>query len=686
MKQNKGISQIVVMVIMLILAIALPITTRLVQQSQENRSKATGGLGYAEICTANDQCPRPYDRPTISTGFCTYDRGVNDTDWNFFGRVLSNGTTAPPVCSYGWGSRANGTDGKRDYGCTSVGGACSVDKNVLWGTSCNIGTVPGVVVYNLCLIGTQIDSGVRCCVPNTVYVECGTTTNDSCVKGNLVQVDDTDIEFKWKCTGYAGKVNVDCSIVKPLVTKWKVTNGSCNTVTGNHTCTSGTTTDYTFASQADCIASAGCEMAPTKWKVTTDSCNTTDGNFACTSGTTTDYTFASQADCVASAGCEIAPTKWKVTNGSCNTVTGNHTCTSGTTTDYTFASQADCEDSTGCDVYVCTTGVTQCLNNTTKQTCADNAWGGNEACAYGCSGGVCNDPTCAVDEKRCSSNILEKCNSTRTGWDTDTNCGELGCNSTTKTCNVCLNNTQKCTPTNKYFTCNSGQWSTTATNCSNGQICTNDSVSSVGVNICRTPEYVAPKLNLFFAVSGVKAVNPCFGPLTFKVNVAKDGQDGITNNNVTAIPVTDEFNLLGDQVFKISNFALTNDYTSGEKIKIFISGRKMLATLYGKDNQTSGFGALNTSQILVSSLGDNVVLDLSAYPVLNGDIGKVGEIGIQDGVVNGADFGHMKNQYGDTCSEGQNLEADLNGDCEVDTFDLQILKNANEAQYAQKTF
>ncbi|MDD4382745.1 MAG: hypothetical protein PHD49_01225, partial [Candidatus Shapirobacteria bacterium] len=41
MNKQKGIASIVVMVAMLVIAIALPITTKLVQQSQENRSKAT---------------------------------------------------------------------------------------------------------------------------------------------------------------------------------------------------------------------------------------------------------------------------------------------------------------------------------------------------------------------------------------------------------------------------------------------------------------------------------------------------------------------------------------------------------------------------------------------------------------------------------------------------------------------
>ena len=348
----------------------------------------------------------------------------------------------------------------------------------------------------------------------------------------------------------------------------------------------------------------------------------------------------------------------------------------------------------------CSPGDKRCYNKKI-QKCNSTRTGWEDEIDCGTAGcntttNVCNTPTitpipttlvCISGEKRCSDNILQKCNSTGTGWDNETVCGNIGCNSTTKTCNtptpvsVCTNGNQKCTATNSYFTCNNGQWSTTITNCPTGQVCTTD---AVGTNVCRETDYTAPSLNLFFAISGVKAVNPCFGDLGFRVNVAKDGQDGITGN-VIATVVANKFNQLGDQVFKISNFALDNTYSLTDKVKIFISGKKTLATLYGKNSQTSGFGALNTSQILVSSLSGNT-LDFSAYPVLNGDVGKEGQLGAQDGVVNAVDFSYMKNQWGNTCNSGQNLEADLNGDCRVDTFDLQILKNAMAEQYAQKTF
>ena len=56
MNKQKGISQVIVMVIMLVLAIALPITTKLVQQSQENRSSAANYSGTCETSCVNNAC------------------------------------------------------------------------------------------------------------------------------------------------------------------------------------------------------------------------------------------------------------------------------------------------------------------------------------------------------------------------------------------------------------------------------------------------------------------------------------------------------------------------------------------------------------------------------------------------------------------------------------------------------
>jgi len=198
------------------------------------------------------------------------------------------------------------------------------------------------------------------------------------------------------------------SPVKAVTVKWKRTSFSCSTTTGNWTCTSGTTSYYTFADQNTCINAAGCDVEATpKWKPT--ACSTTTGNWTCTSGTDSNYTFTDQNSCITSPDCDVATptTKWKVTIGSCNTTTGNYTCTSGTTGDYTDYNS--CIGAGGCDV-VATLTNDECLQtcidtgSCSSQTyCSDpkHSTGGN-CFANGCIGsvsyGVCScTPACKTE-------------------------------------------------------------------------------------------------------------------------------------------------------------------------------------------------------------------------------------------------------------------------------------------------
>jgi hypothetical protein len=589
MKQNKGISQIVVMVIMLILAIALPITTKLVQKSQENRSKATaaGTKVYGQRCESNSEC---------KSGYCTVKYSPNH---NFTG---ADGTK---VCS----------KDNSDEACLTMGGACTSPMSAASWSSCGTSKY---VIYNLCLSPENNDIR-RCCVPMPkVGEQCGNSgTFGKCVN---VGTNNTD--------------GVDCS-VDGGTNNGKVALGLCGA----------------------------------------------DSNIRC---------------CVPKPIIKVCTTGDKQCSG-----TKLQTCTNNAWVDTTDCGALGCNATTkACNAAVCTAGATQCLNGTTKQTCTNNAWGGNETCAYGCSSGACNNPTCAVDEKRCSSNILEKCNSTRTGWVVEETCDlAYGCNSTTKSCNECINGNQKCSTSDNYFTCNSGSWSTSTTDCIGNEICTNTNISS---DVCVEPEYVAPKLTMHVSMLGIGGKNiqaQCLGTtLTLRVNVAKfnaaDSDNGITRQ-VTATKVNDKFSTVktagdGYQVYEIKDFVLDTTYLPSDKIFVNVTSPnngtlKLLATLYGKNDQTGGYAAQNGSQLLISSLSNP--LNFYNYPILNGDIGSDNNNTLGDGVLNGSDFGHIKNQWGKSVASGQApLRADLNGDCVVDSLDFQIYKKSSEEQYASKEF
>jgi len=126
LRKQDGVSQLVIMVIMVVLAVSLPIATKLVQKNQENRSQAalappTGT--YGSKCTKDSQC--------------------NQKDcWK-------------DVC----------TKQGSDEACKSIGGSCNASMNTKTGSKCTTaGGLAGEVIANLCLSKASIND-YRCCIP-----------------------------------------------------------------------------------------------------------------------------------------------------------------------------------------------------------------------------------------------------------------------------------------------------------------------------------------------------------------------------------------------------------------------------------------------------------------------------------------------------------------------------------------
>jgi len=101
-------------------------------------------------------------------------------------------------------------------------------------------------------------------------------------------------------------------------------------------------------------------------------------------------------------------------------VDGSEQCDDGNTTAGDGCS-ATCEnEGTG----LCSPYSFRCGAGGDVETCnnAGTAWLEVEACATGCSNGVCTDPTCTPGATRCHGNSVETCNSAGTGWDATETC------------------------------------------------------------------------------------------------------------------------------------------------------------------------------------------------------------------------------------------------------------------------
>ena len=196
-------------------------------------------------------------------------------------------------------------------------------------------------------------------------------------------------------------------------------------------------------------------------------CQTSCVNNACSGSSLQlggNYSSTTEADCLCGAsncskyyinrsgalvGCEQT-TSSHISSSACTRVAGT-TCYSSysacraatSTTTYTCSARA-CSANYGCmrnGVFTssdaaCTTPIGT-VSRTYDASCPRisdavlatlGSSGNNDACQITTS--------CTSGEKQCSGNILQKCNSDGTAWETDTDCGDLGCDAATKACKV----------------------------------------------------------------------------------------------------------------------------------------------------------------------------------------------------------------------------------------------------------
>lgn len=361
MKQNKGISQIVIMVIMLVLAIALPITTKLVQKSQENRSKATdqclGLIGNG--CETNPDClwndvvksctAKPACTSYISAGLETCEQ--NNCKWDDVVKTCVAKPSTPTCASYTsaglytcelnsnckWNDTVKTCETKPSTstgnGGSTVDDDCKNDVDCESYKICDINTKKckdSYVNYD-CERDTQCPSNMKCLLPSK---KCGVpnSTNGGVPDSGSTVVTKQEPTCKEKFDAPREKYAVDCN----------GTNDRCESLASSKgyssgTCKSDCSCEYKFwfydgstctekikdssYKGATCLATLGCYNSEA-------SCNAAANN-VCTSGTL------------------FTDLRWSFNGKECvNVPAGNHCkgCGTGTTTCYTEKSGCESVD------------------------------------------------------------------------------------------------------------------------------------------------------------------------------------------------------------------------------------------------------------------------------------------------------------------------------------------------------
>lgn len=202
--------------------------------------------------------------------------------------------------------------------------------------------------------------------------------------------------------------------------------------------------------------------------------------------------------------------------------------------------------------------------------------------------------------------------------------------------------------------------------------CPTDAASG-NPTVCAFRPYCAPLgtvLNYKVSFSGVKAASSqCVvaWPLQFIVlggGVSKTYTDVIPTASTTVgdkLVFTGSLNLLG--------FNKTNN------VAAFVKGPKHLQVKYGINDQAGPYNKAGGELVLTGDPATSVVYDFSNYSILAGDvIGTTSDA--QDGWINGVDFSYVKSKslVHETVSNGGYLKGDLDGNCQVNSNDVNQLK------------
>lgn len=179
-----------------------------------------------------------------------------------------------------------------------------------------------------------------------------------------------------------------------------------------------------------------------------------------------------------------------------------------------------------------------------------------------------------------------------------------------------------------------------------------------------------PGANAKFKMSFVGLLVNAKCAVDWKVQVVALNKNGVTKS-FSDVAITREGVVDNRVVFNVSK--QLSGFSDTSNVALFLKGPKHLQTKYGVDGQDKMYNKAGGEL----TLGDKVN-DFSKYGLLAGDIN-------QDGVINGLDFTNIKAKVATrvTVSDGQNLAEDLNGDCQANVADIQIIRTSLQEKQGQ---
>ena len=639
MNKQKGISQIVVMVIMLVLAIALPITTKLVQQSQENRSKAFANYRYY-ILLSDNKCHQTSN--TYEDGITC---GANLFDYMF---GLTTGICYSSLSECNAAVGGDSPPSVCDSGETRwmYNGSSCVEGPVASCESCS-GSYP--------CYGTQLGcTGAHPTSPPSVC-DSGETrwmyNGSSCVEGPVASCESCSGSYpcygtQLGCTG--AHPTSPPSVCDSGETRWMYNGSSCvegpvascESCSGSYPC---------YGTQLGCTGAhptsppSVCDSGETRWMYNGSSC--VEGPVASCESCSGSYPcYGTQL------GCTGAHPPTAAVNGACSTT--KNTCTAGTLSDTADTSTQykwNCVGTNGGTTANCTANITTAAVNgacsTTKNTC---------------TAGTLSDTA--------DTSTQYKWNCVGTNGGTTANCTA---NITTAAVNgACSTTKNTCTAGTLSDTADTStqyKWNCVGTNGGTTANCTANITAAAGDST----------VNIKLALAGVKLNNgQCATNWPVALKIVDSAGNNVMDKVFSGVPTqTTSVNSKGEIIYDFNIIVSGVPEAGVNKLAFFLTGSKHIPLKYGKNNQTGWYSTLAGDISLTK--GTTNSFDFSKYPLLAGDV--TGDTaGTPDGKIDGRDFSYIKEKANALASgsAGTSVAGDIDGNCQVNSGDVRLVKES----------
>lgn len=190
-----------------------------------------------------------------------------------------------------------------------------------------------------------------------------------------------------------------------------------------------------------------------------------------------------------------------------------------------------------------------------------------------------------------------------------------------------------------------------------------------------------PILNYEVSFGYVKAVSgKCVVNWPMQIIVLSNGESKVYTG-IKAINPT----VSGDQIIYKGSLPLVG-FSHLNNVAVFIKGPKHLQMKYAIQNQSGPYDKAGGELVLTKDAATSTVYNFSAYPMIPGDVvGPNSET--PDGWIDGVDFAFVKNkvqtEHKEPVADGTYLKADLDGDCQYNTNDVNVLQISLQTKQGQ---